>query len=207
MPGRPPPGRAGRVWIAERVEVARRASELLEQKQQLLRREQRRFAELAGRTGHEWETLAAEADIWNARALVAGGRDELHRAASAVDAAEARLIWTNEAGVTYPSTAVTDLPRPPRPAGSPALVQAADACRRALDAAVRHAAATTALTRVEAELVATVRRLRAIRDRWLPHLEAQLEELDVRLDEGEREETIRLRWAGQRLPNPMERGT
>jgi V/A-type H+/Na+-transporting ATPase subunit D len=204
MPGRPPPGRAGRVWLAERLQLAHRAAELLEHKQQLLRREQRRFGELAGRTRRQWETLAAEADTWNARALIAGGRDELSRVASAVGPAHARLEWASEAGVTYPSTVATDFPEPPSMAGSAALPLAAVACRRALDAAVHHAAATTALARVETELVATVRRLRAIRDRWLPQLEEQLRELDLRLDENEREETTRLRWAGGQSMAPIE---
>jgi ATP synthase alpha/beta family, nucleotide-binding domain len=128
MPGRAPPGRAGRVRLAERVGVARRAVDLLEQKQQLLRREQRRLAELADRTGRHWRALAAVADTWNARALVAGGCDELRRAASIAGTAEARLGWTGEAGVTYASTASTDLPPFPALAGTAALTQAADAC-------------------------------------------------------------------------------
>ena len=207
MPGRPPPGRAGRVWLAERLEVAQRAAELLEHKQQLLRREQRRLAELAGRTGRQWAALAAEADTWNARALVAGGRDELSRVASVIGPARIRLEWTSGAGVTYPSIVATDFPGPPAMAGSAALPLAAGACSRALDAAVRHAAATTALARVETELVATVRRLRAIRDRWLPRLAEQLRELDLRLDENEREEITRLRWAGQRPIAPIMEGS
>lgn len=202
MPGRAPPGRAGRVWLAERISVARRAAELLDQKQQLLRREQRRLAELADRTGRDWRALAVAADTWNARALVAGGRDELRRAASVAGTAEARIHWASKAGVTYPSTASTDLPPFPALAGTPALTHAADACRRALDAAVRHAATATALSLVEAELAATVRRLRAVRDRWLPQLEAQLGKLDLRLDETEREEITRLRWARPRSAAP-----
>lgn len=190
-----PPGRAGRVWLAARIDVGRRASELLEQKQQLLRREQRRLAELAGRTEREWHSLATEADTWNARASVAGGRDEVRRGAALVRPAQARLTWTSQAGVTYPATASVDLPPAPPPLGA-AVTPAATACARALEAAVRHAAAESALARVEAELSATVRRLRAIRDRWLPRLEADLHLLELRVDDAEREETTRLRWAG-----------
>jgi len=203
MPGQPPPGRAGRVWLAERVEVARRATELLEHKQQLLRREQRRLAELAERTGRNWRALAGEADTWNARALVSGGRDDLLRAASVTGAAQARLEWTTQAGVIYPSSAAVALPPLSALTGSAALAQAASACRSALDAAVQHAAAATASSRVNSELAATTRRLRAIRDRWLPRLDTQLSELDLRLDETEREEITRLRWAG-RPANPTE---
>jgi len=184
--------------------VAGRAAELLGHKQQLLRREQRRLSALAERTGHDWELLAREADRRCARALVGGARDDLRRAARRVGEAQARLTWTTQAGVTYPATASTQLPPPPPLGGNVALVDAGDACRRALDAAVRHAAASAALTKVLAELTATTRRLRAIRDRWLPDLQAQLGELDLRLDETEREEITRLRWTQQRQPTPSE---
>ncbi len=205
MARRPPPGRAGRLWLAERIEVARRGGQLLEQKQQLLRREQRRLTELTERTDRDWRARAADADAWNARVLVAGSRDDLRRAAPSVAFAAAQVGWTNRAGVTYPSTASTVLPSVPALAGSATLGEAAEAGQRALDAAVRHAAATMARRRVDLELLATVRRLRAIRDRWLPRLQAQLDQLDVRLDETEREETTRLRWAGQRSSIGRER--
>jgi V/A-type H+/Na+-transporting ATPase subunit D len=204
MPARPPPGRAGRVWLAERVAVARSAVDLLEHKQQLLRREHLRLTELAERTGSDWQRRAAEADAWNARALVSGGRDDLRRAAATVGVARASLEWTSEAGATYPSATAVDFPPPPMLAGTPALRYAATASRRALDAAVRHAAATTACATVDAELIATVRRLRAIRDRWLPQLQSQLTALDLRLDETEREEVTRLRWGDRRPPTPTE---
>lgn len=195
MPGIAPPGRAGRIWLAGRIATAGRAVELLEQKQQLLRQERRRLAELAERTGRAWRVLATEAELWNGRTLVAGGREELHRAQRLAGRAEVRLVWTSQAGVTYPSAAALDLPPPAAPAGPVALAMATDACRLALDAAVQHAATTAALARVDAELVAVVRRLRAIRDRSLPRLRAELVGLDLRLEETEREEATRLRWA------------
>jgi vacuolar-type H+-ATPase subunit D/Vma8 len=113
----------------------------------------------------------------------------------AVPPANLELEWTSQAGATYPSaasvqfTSATDLPP------SPALLAAAEACRRAITAAVQHAAATTALERVDTELASTVHRLRAIRDRWLPRIKTQLDALDLRLDETEREEHTRLRRA------------
>jgi len=204
MAGRPPPGRAGRVWLSGRVEVATRAAELLDRKQQLLRREETRLAALAERTHHDWDALAADALHRSARALVAGGRDALRRAAAAVGEAHAELTWITEAGVTYPSTAATRLPPTPALGGDLALVGAAGACRRALDAAVQDAAAAAALERVSAERVATARRLRAIRDRLLPELRAELVDADRRLEETEREESTRLRWTQQRQPADSE---
>jgi len=188
----------------DRVDVEGRAVQLLEHKQQLLRREQRRLTDLAERTGHDWEILATEAETWGARALVAGGREDLRRIASRVGVARAELTWTTQAGVTYPATASTQLPTPPPAGGNVALAHAGDACRLAVDAAVQHAAASAALTKVAAELAATTRRLRAIRDRWLPDLQAQLGELELHLDESEREEITRLRWTQQRQPVTSE---
>ena len=195
MAPRPPPGRAGRVWLAARIDVARRASQLLDQKQQLLRREQRRLAELAGHTRRDWDVAAAAADLWNARVLVAGGSDDVRRAAAGAAPAHARIGWATQAGVRYPATAAAELAPVPAMAGSASLAEAAVACGAALDAAVRHAAATTAVARIDAELALTARRLRAIHDRWLPALEAQLDEIELRLDDTEREEITRLRWA------------
>jgi len=77
-----------------------------------------------------------------------------------------------------------------------------------LDAAARHAAALTALRTIEAELLATRRRLRAVEDRWIPRLESTLARIRLALDEQERAEGVRLRWAaghlsrhGQALPS------
>jgi V/A-type H+-transporting ATPase subunit D len=176
--------------------VASRAVELLERKQQVLRRECRRLAELVTHTEREWGERAAEADRANVRALVSGGRDELRRAESTVAPANVRVLWTTAAGATFPSVDHVDVPPPSALAATPALLDAAAAGRRALDAAARHAAATRSLHQVESELTVTVRRLRAIRRRWIPQLEAQLAQLERRLDDGDREEVTRLRWAG-----------
>jgi V/A-type H+-transporting ATPase subunit D len=183
--------------LAARLDVAGRAMDLLEHKQQLLLVEQRRLAERVRTTETEWLALATEAERGNLRALVSGGRDELRRAERATVPARVQLSSTTQAGVSYPDSAEIELGPTPALAGPPALPLAAAACRRALEAAVHHAAAAGALRLVNDELVVTGRRLRAIRDRWIPHLEAQMTELDLRLDDGEREEVTRLRWAGR----------
>lgn len=194
MAGRTPPGRAGRVWLAQRLAVARRAVDLLDRKQQLLRSEQRRLAALVERTEREWRAAVAEAERWCVRAVVAGARDDMRRAAGG-GTAQARLVWTTEAGVRYPSMADAQVPPLPELAGGVALSRTAEAYRRALDVSVRHAAASAAASKVAAELAVTTRRLRAVRERLLPDLESRLAALDVRLDEAEREEFTHLRWA------------
>jgi vacuolar-type H+-ATPase subunit D/Vma8 len=82
--------------------------------------------------------------------------------------------------------------------GGAALEPAAAAHRRAVEAAARYAAARSSHRRVAAELALTARRLRTIERRWLPEHERALVELELRLDEEEREESGRIRWAAER---------
>ncbi len=114
------------------------------------------------------------------------------RHASASPAA-ALLTWRTEMGVEFPSESSCELPAMPSIAGTPALAAAAAAYRHALQAAVEHAAVITAAARVSTELALTQRRLRAVRDRWIPELHTTLRELELRLDEHEREELTRAR--------------
>jgi V/A-type H+-transporting ATPase subunit D len=150
---------------------------------------------LTERTRREWDISVADAEAWCARAVVSGGRDELRRATGGGDGADVKLTWITQAGVTYPSTASVELPPPPEQPANAALACARDGYRRAVDVAVRHAAASAAAARVAAERAATIRRLRAIEHRWVPALEQELAEMDVQLEETEREEITRLRWA------------
>jgi V/A-type H+-transporting ATPase subunit D len=192
---RPPPGRAGRLWLSERLETARRGAGLLERKRDVLRRELRRTEELTSRTRVAWETTCAEADRWMLRALTLGGRPAVSLAAATTRDAHARLEWRTDMGVTYPRVAMCELPEPGIVVGPAALQPATEAYRRALDAGVRHAAATAAEERLARELGETSRRLRAVQERWIPRLEQTLATLELRLDEAEREAIVALRWA------------
>ena len=105
-------------------------------------------------------------------------------------------------GLAYPVDAECLLPDQTRVGGvadTAALHYAVDAHRAALMAAVAHGAAQRAAELVSAELEATTRRLRAIERRWIPRLEAALREVGRRLDEREREDAVRARWAQERL--------
>ena len=73
------------------------------------------------------------------------------------------------------------------------LTVARQAHRAALAAAIRHAAAAEALRVIEAEVLATRYRLRAVRDRWIPRLEQALAEVTFALEEQERSDAARLR--------------
>jgi vacuolar-type H+-ATPase subunit D/Vma8 len=86
--------------------------------------------------------------------------------------------------------------------GSSALSFAADAHRRALAAAVQHAAISRAVAMLAAELTHTRTRQRAIDNRWIPQLENALRILEMQLDELDREENVRVRWAANMIQRP-----
>ena len=89
--------------------------------------------------------------------------------------------------------------------GRPAMAAAREAHGRALEAAVRHAAAAAALQAVEAETLATRYRLRAVRDRWIPRLEQALAEVTFALEEQELADSARLRLAAFASPSAGSR--
>jgi vacuolar-type H+-ATPase subunit D/Vma8 len=201
---RVPAGRAGRPWLARRIEVAERGAEVLEQKRQALLREQARLEGTLAEATREWDDKARLAATWLRRAAVLSGERPLALARLyAGPPAQVELAWRNALGVVYPAEARVELPEPPHGlaalGGSSALVSAATAHRDALRAAARFAAAKAARDRIGTELRRTNRRLRAIERIWLPAHERALAELELSLDEGEREEAARRRWIGRRL--------
>jgi V/A-type H+-transporting ATPase subunit D len=191
---RTPPGRSGRLFLAQRLLAARRAADLLERKRRVLLREQRRLAQVQERTGITWSDTCSEAHRWSVRSLVLGDRGQVRRSVPG-PYARADVSWQTRMGVSYPATTRTELPPLPE-GGSAAFPPAVAACGDVLRAGVAHAAALTAYQRVSDELDHTQRRLRAIRNRWIPRLEEQLRLVDVTLDQAEREELARLRWTG-----------
>jgi V/A-type H+-transporting ATPase subunit D len=196
-----PPGRAGRLWLLHRIDAGRRGDEVLNQKRQALVREELRLrAELVD-AEEDWRRSAAEARRWLERAALLGGERGLDAARfHAVGPAEIDVAWRSTLGVRHPVEArVASVGgRGPLLAGTAALVPAAEAHRRALEAGARYAVASASHRRVAAELALTARRLRTIERRWLPEHEDALRELEIRLDEDEREESARIRWAAGR---------
>jgi V/A-type H+-transporting ATPase subunit D len=107
-------------------------------------------------------------------------------------------------GVIYPG-AVHCSPSPdPIVHSTAALRPTIDAYRLALQAAADHASTTAALGRLNAELADTRRRRRAIEQRLLPRLEATIHDLDLYLDEQDRDEALRVQLASsqKRTPRP-----
>ena len=187
-------GRAGRLQLMHRLETARRGCDLLERKRRILAEELARLRLLSAQTRREWAEAAAEAAGWAARSLALDGAQRIVDSAPR-SPATVMVTWRGAMGVVYPDTAVVSIPAPEPVSASASLLVAARVHRDAVAAAARHAAATRALTSVEAELEATRLRQRAIERRWIPRLETNLRELGHELDEQERQENVRLRWA------------
>ena len=197
-----PPGRAGRLWLVERIGTAERGVELLRQKREVLRSEQRRLLLMAEQTGAVWASAAADAEHWSSRACALSGSTALRLAAGDVAGkGKISISWRNTMGTSHPDEARCELPAlTPATAASSnaAIAPAASAHVRALRAAAEHAVASAALREVEIELASTHRRLRAIEHHRLPAFQAQLQDLVLRLDEREREERLIARWAMRR---------
>ena len=190
---RHPPGRAGRPWLARRLEVARRGAELLDDKLRALLRERARLAPEVARARERWERLAREAERWQARAAVLAGERQLALAVPAEASVSVR--WHTVLGVLCPAAADLRWRRACElPAGaSAALHESAATHRLALQAAVELAVAQRALALVEADVRATSLRRNAIRRRWIPAHEQALADLTATLEELEREDAVRTR--------------
>jgi len=197
-----PPGRAGRLWLLRRLDVARRGADVLDQKRQTLLREQGRLAEHFSAATAEWERQAAAAAEWNERALtIAGPRRLLVSALHRRGRVEVSVEWRNMLGVVVPASASVQIGSSPdfvALGGGASVALAAQAHERALVAAAAHASARMAHEAITAELTRTTRRLRAIERRWIPEHQAELARLELRLEELELEDVTRARWAQER---------
>jgi len=197
---RVPPGRAGRLWLQHRLQVATRGADLLEQKLRILHAEEQRYALLARRTEAEWVRRSTEADTWLLRAELLGHQRGT-RLATGQDPVRVDVVWADVMGVRYPERATCQVPTPP-PAASAgtATALAAQALSTAVESAAQHAVAARAHRIVQTEEQVTRRRLRAIRDHWIPKLEDSRRQVALGLEEIERGDAARLHWAAARRP-------
>jgi V/A-type H+/Na+-transporting ATPase subunit D len=193
--GRIPPGRAGRLWLLDRLRSGRLAASLLDRKVTILRAERQKLQAQAETCHSRWVERCHDADRWGMRAALLGGEREFRNGAPA-GGVEVVVAWGSIMGARYPLAAtVRPAEQVDRAGGTAALIEAAVAYRSAVEAAAAHAVAEAALRTIDAELKTTGRRLRAITDRWLPRLQGWLATVTRELDEAEREESFRLRWA------------
>ena len=188
-----PPGRAGRLWLTRRLQVARRGADLLDRKLRILQAELGRFRESEARTAAEWDRCCPDAERWLLRASVIGGERAIRLAADG-QFATVTIPYTVTMGIRHPASPACLIPTPLAWDG-PVLTRARQAHAAALAAAVQHAAAAEALRVVEAEVLATRYRLRAIEDRWIPRLEQALADVTLALEEQELADAARLRLA------------
>lgn len=190
-----PPGRAGRLRLERRLQVARRGADLLDRKLRILQRELPALRTEAARAARDWKQCAADADRWLLRAALLGGQRAI-RLANDVAPAELDVGYVVTVGVRHPATCACTFP-PPQGWAGPTVGAARHAHQVALEAAARLAAASAALRIMEAEAAATRLRLRAVKDRWIPLLEQARAEVALALDEQERADGARLRLAAR----------
>jgi len=201
---RHPPGRGGELWLVDRLATAQRATDLLEQKERVLVREQRRLLVLQRSTARAWEESWHDAQAWIARAVVLRGR-RVVAIGTPPSAARVELQWRNSMGAYYPAEVACRLPDDLAAAeitGTAAMAGASRAHRRALERAVQHAATQRAVREVERELRATRRRLRMLRRQLVPALVDALHRLEIELEERERDDVVHARWARARETAP-----
>ena len=195
-----PPGRAGRLWLRERLALAEHAMALLDTKVRLLRRELDELVARTARTELAFTEACAVAERWTQRAEISGSARDL-RLATPAERADVTVQTGTIMGVALPQTVTCRIPAHPAGrdvTGGVAVVAARDAVEQALRAAADHAAATGARVAVEQEIARTSQRLLALRNRWIPRLEGGLRTVEATLDEWERADSARLRWATAR---------
>jgi V/A-type H+-transporting ATPase subunit D len=185
-----------------RLEVARRGTDVLDQKRRTLLRERERTAHEVATAAAAWEEQAREAAHQNARALALAGERRLRLAAAdSGGPAGVDVTWRSAIGTVIPDEVTVDLPDPPNfvsLGGGSVVALAAAAHRRALRAGAAYAAARAAHDAIESELASTTRRLRAIERRWIPDHESALRQLELQLAEHELEDLVRVRFALER---------
>jgi len=192
--------RAARLRLIGRLDLARHASELLHGKEQALQRERVRLEGYADRARRDWAESCEDGATWLQRARCLGASNELAELSERGPRPAAVTIeWQTSMGITYPGD-VDCLPAHQTGLSSTAALQpTVDAFHRALRCAATHASTSAALARLDSELAATRRRRRAIADRLIPTLEGELVDLELHLDEQDREEALRVHLArGQR---------
>lgn len=199
---RVPPGRAGRLWLMRRLEVAARGTDVLDQKRRALLRERQRTATTLADAAAAWEREARLATQSSDRALALAGERRLRLGAvHCTRPATAEVTWRNMIGTVIPTEVRVDIAELAdfvALGGGATVALAADAHRRALAAAADHAAARTAHEAIEKEFTATTRRLRAIERRWIAEHERALRRLELELAERELEDISRARFARER---------
>jgi len=188
-----PRGRAGRLWLMQRLATARRGADLLDRKLRVLENELTRLQTAAAQSAAQWDRCQADADDCILMAALLGGQREIRLAADD-ERADVTVSWATTVGLRYPATATCSVP-PTDGWEAPTVARARQAQAAALAAAADYSVAARAVQIVETEVSVTRYRLRAVRDRWVPQLEQALAEVTLGIEELERADAARLRLA------------
>lgn len=204
---RVPPGRAGVMWLRDRLAVAQRGRDQLDRKLRVLVGEQGRRRERVRNLEAEWVRRCEDARTWLLRTALLDGEDAARRARPR-GGATVRLQWATALGLQYPAAGTLLAPEAdPVSRPGPALRAAADAYQAALAAAVELGVAAEAARRFDAEADLVRRRLRALDRRWLPRLQQALDATLLGLEQAEQEDATRIRRAmSSGLSAPRPRG-
>lgn len=190
------PTRSARLRLVARLETARHAGDLLRSKEEALDRERARLEGHTARAEADWRQRCHEAARWLVRARTLGASDEIGALIGhPAEPATVTPRWQDSMGIVYPGSVESRPGRAEALSSTAAIGPTSEAYRRALDAGATCAATTIAVDRLDTELAATRRRRRAIEERLQPELENALRELDVHLDESDREEAFRVHVA------------
>ena len=176
--------------------------DVLDQKRQALLREQQRLAEALADANRAWELKAREAAVWNGRALAIVGERRLRaRGAAVAGSCEVEVEWRNALGTGFPAGASVRLVLLPDFVALGGGVSPSRSRRRTQDAVAggrRLRGSRPDRHRDHQGARDDYRRQRAIERRWIPEHEAALHRVELALDEREREDIARVRWASDR---------
>ncbi|GGS55480.1 V-type ATP synthase subunit D [Streptomyces cinerochromogenes] len=190
-------GRAGRLPLRRSLATAVRGADLLERKLRLLVGREHTARQAAEDADRVWRRTLAEAETWLVRGVLLGGERALAEAAPA-DRARVDVRWAALMGVRHPvSVDWSDpvrSPAEPTPSNT-ALAHAETAYRAAARAAADLAAHRAAAGLLAAEAERTRQRVRALRRHWIPRLRDELAAVELAVEEAERQEAVRRRWA------------
>lgn len=194
---------AGRLRLMARLQLARHGVDLLHSKEEALQRERTRLEGHVSRTNRQWVQTCGDAAGWLLRCRALGASGELEAIMErGPDPATVTAHWQTSMGVTYPGAIDCEVGSDPVVHSTAALRPTIDAYALALRAGAEHASTTAALRRLDRELADTRRRRRAIEQRLVPRLEVALRDLDLSLDERDREEALRVHIATNQQRTP-----
>lgn len=185
--------------LRRRAATATRGRDVLDQKRAVLQHELPAARAAAERARAELRPVLDDAQALLVRAAILSGADELERVAASQQArASVALRWESVMGVPVPHVDSVEIPPPPDagPLGTSATMDVAiERFRAALRAAAVAAAAAARHRRLLEDARRTARRVAALDHVWLPLLHDQIRQVAATLEEVERDELARARWA------------